>query len=217
MTTPPTPPVSGDQPPGGPDNQPPGGPDSQADQANAPPPLPGWARKPVRPGEVSESRLAQYIGPKWETSYRKKLLPFVEDPAFVPTWNWAAALFGSLWFLYRKLYLAFAAFVFLPGIAYQLLTGGDVQLTRATVQDPANAWLVRMNGALVISAMIAAGGTANWLLFRRARAAIRLVGLQALPEPESVALLQRIGGVNRGAVALVATVSAVSLVAAFFA
>ena len=161
--------------------------------------LPAWATRQQRgPSGLSDDKLALFVGPRWERTYRKKLAPFLQDPSFVPTWNWAAAFGTALWFLYRKLYLAFAIFFILPQFAFYALTGSDVQLTPATMQDPENQWLVRMNMAVVFSSMIAAGGTGNWFLFRRARAAIRLVELQALPEAESNRLLQRIGGVNRG-------------------
>lgn len=59
-----------------------------------------------------------------------------------------------------------------------------------------------MNMAVFASSLIAAGGTANWFLFRRARAAMRLVALQQLPAAEALTLLQRIGGVNRGGTTL---------------
>lgn len=161
------------------------------------PELPAWAKRKQNPSGLPEEQLSVFIGPKWATTYRAKLQPFVDDPAFVPTWNWAAACFGSLWFLYRKLYLAFAAFTILPSLAFNLLTKSDVQITATTLRDPANEWLAAMYGAVLVSSMIAAGGTANWFLFRRARAAIRLVQMQGLPPDQALILVERIGGVNR--------------------
>jgi len=161
-------------------------------------PLPAWATRSTRPGGLSDEKLALFIGPRWEPTYKKKLAPFLQDPSFVPTWNWAAAFGGGFWFLYRKLYLAFAAFFILGQFALPLLTGSNVQLTATTMADPANRWIWQTSLALQLSGFIAAGGTGNWFLFRRARAAIRLVDLQSLPEAESNLLLQRIGRVNLG-------------------
>jgi hypothetical protein len=177
--------------------------------------LPAWATRQQRgPSGLSDEKLALFVGPKWEPTYKRKLAPFLQDPAFVPTWNWAAAIGTALWFLYRKLYLAFAVFFILPQFAFYWLTGSDVQLTPQTIQDPENRWLVQMNMAVVLSSMIAAGGTGNWFLFRRARAAIRLVELQGLPEAESNRLLQRIGGVNRGGLLFMLALAVMMTIAA---
>ena len=165
--------------------------------------LPAWASRPSRPGGLSEEKLALFIGPRWEPTYRKKLAPFLQDPSFVPTWNWSAAFCGPLWFLYRKLYLAFALFFMGGQLAIPLLTGTDQQVTMTTMLDPENAWIFRMLLAVQLSFFIAGGGSGNWFLFRRARAAIRLIELQGLPEAESNRLLQRIGGVNLGGMLVV--------------
>lgn len=181
---------------------------------NSPDPgLPAWARAPRNKGEVPEAQLAQYIGPRWEQSYRRKLAVFQADASFVPTWNWAAMIFTSFWFLYRKLYLAFAVFMIVPAVAFNLLTRSDVQITMANLQQPENEWLAAMYFAVQASSMIAAGGTANWFLFRRARAATRLAQLQKLPAEEASRLIGRIGGVNRGATLLLLALTIMGLVA----
>lgn len=208
MTTPPIPPASED-----PTRNP------TRDAADPPPaqgnPLPAWFNRRT-PGELRDEELASFIGPRWESTYRKKLASFRVDPSFVPTWNWAAAFAPSgLWFLYRKLYLAFAAFFIIPSLAVQWLTGTDQSMTMANLQSPENAWLRGMYVAVYVSSVLAGGGTANWLLFRRARAAAKLVELQALPEPESDRLLKRIGGVNRGGLAFMLAIVIMSAVAAF--
>lgn len=208
MTTPPVPPPSD------------GAADDGGDRPAAPPeapdnPLPAWFNRRT-PGELRDGEMAAFIGPRWESSYRKKLASFRVDPSFVPTWNWAAALAPSgLWFLYRKLYLAFAAFFIIPSLAVQWLTGTDQSMTMANLQSPENAWLRGMYVAVYLSTVLAGGGTANWLLFRRARAAAKLVELQALPEPEADRLLKRIGGVNRGGLAFMLAVVIMSALAAF--
>lgn len=176
-------------------------------------PLPAWALKPKRSGELTDEALAVFIGAKWEGTYKRKLAAFRENPTFVPTWNWSAALVPMLWFLYRKLYLAFAAFFILPNLAFRLITGSDTQITATTMQQPENQWLLMMQFGVLLSTMLAAGGTANWFLFRRARAAVRLVGLQQMPEPDSTLLLARIGGTNRWGVALLTLFVLTGLVA----
>lgn len=181
-------------------------------------PLPQWARRPKSSGDMTDEALAEFIGHgKWERTYRRKLAVFRADPSFVPTWNWSAFLATGLWFLHRKLYLAFLAFAVLPQLALLWITGTDQQLTMTTIMLPENQWLLRMSFAVELSTRIAAGGVANWLLFRRARAAIRLVAMQSLPEPESVALLRRIGGVNRFGVAFVLAISLVGVIATAYA
>lgn len=168
----------------------------------AEPELPPWANKPTRQRLLSDERMASYFGEKWERVYKRKLTPFLEDPSFVPTWNWSAALALPVWFLYRKLYMAFAIFFFVPNLVFRMVTRSDVPLTVETLQKPENEWLLMMSLAIHLSSAIAAGGTANWLLFRRARAASEFVSLQHLPASEELSLLSRMGGVSRLATAL---------------
>ncbi len=154
--------------------------------------------QPSTPGASDfEVRLAAFIGPRWESSYRRKLRVFLDDPAFVPTWNWSAALATPYWFLYRKMYLWFAVFFFVPSLVLEWLVPGASMLTPEAVRDPANQQMVLMLAAVHVSVRIAAGGVANWLLFRRARTAIRVVGMQPLSAGDSLQLLQRIGGTSR--------------------
>jgi hypothetical protein len=157
---------------------------------------------------LGEERMAAYFGAKWDTVYRRKLAPFFDDPAFTPTWNWSAALASPAWFLYRKLYLPFSVFFLVPGFVFRWLTGSDTPQTATELMKPENEWLLTMNAAVYLSSMLAAGGTANWLLFRRAQAAGRFVSLQELPPGEDTALLRRMGGVNRLATSLFLTVAA---------
>ncbi len=168
-----------------------------------PPEMPRWAQKRPSADQPTEEVMAAFIGPKWDTVYRKKLAPFLDDPSFVPTWNWSAALlFPPTWFLYRKLYLAFALFFILPGLAFRLLTGSEKTMTMEAMQNPENEWLLMMNAAIFVSTVLAAGGTANWFLFRRARAAHRLITQQQVPAAEAERFLRRVGGTNRFATAL---------------
>ena len=202
MTTPPM--------PTGPDTPPERPPEPQ----NQLPPneLPRWAQKQNQQRSLeqpSDAEMEAFIGPKWEKVYRRKLAPFLDDASFVPTWNWSAAIaFPPAWFLYRKLYLPFAFFFMMPGIALRLLTGTDKPLTMAAMQLPENEWLLMMNAAVFVSTMLASGGTANWFLYRRARAANRLVIQQQLPAVEARLLLQRVGGVNKLATGLFVALSA---------
>jgi len=181
------------------------------------PELPAWAKRRAPGGQLPDGDLALFIGRKWEGTYRRKFAPFLEDSSFVPTWNWSAALATPFWFLYRKLYLVFFAFFMLPGLAFRWLTGSETLLTMQNVQQPENQSLLLMNVAVYLSSVIAAGGTANWFLYRRARAATRLVSMQQLPRSEATSLLQRIGGVNRGGTILFVTLSLVLGIAQAFA
>lgn len=180
--------------------------DRDADEATPPastPELPRWARQAGRSNEFSEERMQAYFGPKWEKSYRRKLAPFFEDSSFVPTWNWPAAIaFPPAWFLYRKLYVPFTIFFLVPGFVFRWLTGSDTPQTVAELSKPENEWLQLMSIAVFVSSSLAAGGTANWFLFRRARAASRLVSMQGVSASEGLDLMRRMGGVNRTATSL---------------
>lgn len=168
------------------------------------PSLPPWATaKPAAgvpaPDSPLDRQFAAFVGPRWAT-YRRKFAPFFDDPRFQPTWNWAAALctlFGPLWFLYRKLYVPAIAFWMLPSIGLSLLwRGGPI-----TMQDIAsNTDLQLLITGVQLSTVILAGGTANFLLFRRAQAAIRLVQARGANEQQAQALLGRVGRVNPVAV-----------------
>jgi hypothetical protein len=167
------------------------------------PELPRWARQTPAGDDFSEERMAAYFGPKWESSYKRKLAPFLADPGFVPTWNWPAAIaFPPAWFLYRKLYVPFTLFFLVPGFVFRWLTGSDTPQTVVELSKPENEWLQVMSVAVVVSSSLAAGGTANWFLFRRTRAASRLVSMQGVSSSEALDLMRRIGGVNRTATSL---------------
>lgn len=178
------------------------------------PEIPNWARRPSPTGQLlSEERLAAYFGPKWDRVYRHKVAPFLDDPTFVPTWNWSAALvalFSPAWFLYRKLYLPFALFFLSEPLAVELLLGdAAIPRTMTEMVKPENQGIIRLMFAVKLSVVVAAGGTANWLLFRRARAAAQFAKVQGLPAGEDLTLMQRMGGVNRLATALFVALSMV--------
>lgn len=172
--------------------------DSQQD--NTSDNLPMWARKKPSSNPLSDERLAAFIGPRWPT-YERKFVQFREDPSFVPTWNWSAAFFQAAWFLYRKLYLAAFAIILIPGMVFRLLTGANTQLTLTELQKPENEGLLLMQVAIMLSTVIASGGIGNWLLFRRARAAVRLAIAQEVPSNETIPWLEQVGGINRLGVA----------------
>ncbi|HZF68848.1 MAG TPA: hypothetical protein VEZ47_12475 [Gemmatirosa sp.] len=169
----------------------------------SPAPLPPWATAKTAgmpaPDSPLDRQYAAFVGPRWAT-YRRKFAPFFEDARFQPTWNWAAALctlFGPLWFLYRKLYVPAIAFWMLPQIALSLLWRGEP----ISMQDvTTNADLKLLVGGVTLSTVILAGGTANFLLFRRAQAAIRLVQSRGASEEQAQSLLARVGRVNAIAV-----------------
>jgi hypothetical protein len=169
------------------------------------PPLPSWARPkpsgPPAPGSALEQQFETFIGPRWAT-YRRKFTPFFDEPRFQPTWNWSAAIMslfslGPVWFIYRKLYLPAVFFWLLPTIAMGLLWSGDALTLQDLVRDTPTARDFKLIAAGVqLSVALFAGGTANYLLFRRARAAISLAEQRA-PDRETFELiLTRLGRVN---------------------
>jgi hypothetical protein len=180
-----------------------------------PPQLPSWANPqtpggPPAPDSPLDRQYAAFIGARWPV-YRRKFAPFFADARFQPTWNWPAALtlpFGALWFLYRKLYLPFVFFVMAPGILFGLMWGDQLPLRQVpNPMDPSASPLsiLTPDAALVLlgslmSLGILAGGTANFLLFRRASAAIRVVAPRAPDAEGGLALLRRIGGTSWRAV-----------------
>lgn len=160
------------------------------------PKLPAWFRKPAVADPMSDERLAAFIGPRWGT-YQRKFAPFREDPSFVPTWNWTAALFQVVWFAYRKLYLAALGFWVIPGLVFRAISGSEAQLTMSELMKPENEHVLMMQFGVALSSMILSGGIANWLLFRRARAAVHIAAVHDLAEPDQLSWLARVGGVNR--------------------
>ena len=128
----------------------------------------------------------------------------------MPTWNWAAALLSPMWFLYRKLYVPFVFFLLAPTVVFGLLWG-TADVPTQTVPSPIpgappftafgpDATLLICG--IVLSLSILAGGTANFLLFRRAQAAIRVVVPRSPSVDAALPLLGRVGGVSWRAVGL---------------
>ena len=96
-------------------------PPSPGSEAAPDPNLPAWARKQQEAlNPLTDERLEAFIGPRWLT-YQKKFAPYRDDPTFVPSWNWSAALFGFGWFLYRKLYLAAFGLLLVRIVALELM------------------------------------------------------------------------------------------------
>ena len=161
-----------------------------------------------------DEQFAAFIGPRW-ARYRRKFTPFFDEPRFQPTWNWAAALtlpFGAAWFLYRKLYLPFVFFVLVPSLAFGLLWGGEIPFEPIPNPGDPNAPPFRFPRptpeaqvvlmGVMLSAAILAGGTANYLLFRRASAAIQILAPRAPDAAARIPLLRRVGGVSWTSVAV---------------
>ena len=177
------------------------------------PPLPSWATKAQpgapTPGSPADLQLGAFIGPRW-TTYRRKFRPFFEDGHFTPTWNWAAALLLPAWFLYRKLYLPFVFFSMLPGLGFALLwRSGEMPFRQVpnpitgvgTVDTLTEQGQIVML-AVVLSTAVLAGGTANFLLYRRAMAAVRVVSARVPGGDPALALLRKVGGTSWAAVGI---------------
>jgi hypothetical protein len=177
------------------------------------PPLPSWATKSApgapAPGSPADQQLGAFIGPRWPT-YRRKFRPFFEDARFTPTWNWAAALLSPAWFLYRKLYVPFALFAMLPSLAFALLwRSGELPVREVPSPFPGGGTVPTLTrdamllaAGVFVSVSILAGGTANFLLFRRASAAVRVIGARTPGGDAALALLRKVGGTSWAAVGI---------------
>lgn len=190
-------------------------PDPQSEQrpdAPAPQPAP-WGPPSAIPVPDSpvDRQWAAFIGRRWPT-YRRKFAPFFEDARFTPTWNWPAALFAPYWFLYRKLYLPFVFFWVAPTVVYQLAWRGDSGEMPSMAIQPGMPLTdsQKMVFGSVLAVMVLAGGTANYLLFRRAHAALRVLAERGAAPEHTVPLLARVGGTNRTAVVIVLLVLGLS-------
>ena len=194
-------------------------PSSESSEDRREPELPTWARRPNGGGpELADHRLALFIGRKWETTYRRKFAPFLEDPSFTPTWNWSAFFAAPIWFLYRKLYLPFVLFMFVPPFIVQLVLAPADAIMRPSADMTPEQTVEAMKAmvpyfAFELSSRIAAAGIANWLLFRRARAAARFVDLQPWSEQESQQMLARLGGVHKGPTILLSVLFGTAMLA----
>jgi len=175
--------------------------------SGGPPPLPSWAQSkprgggPPAPESPLDRQFAAFIGPRWET-YRRKFAPFFEEPRFQPTWNWSAALLWPMWFFYRRLYVLGIGFAFLPSIGFGLLWKGAPPAIGPDGKVIVDPDAVAVIAGILLSTSILSGGTANWLLYRRAVTAFRVVQMQALDEPRGLAFLARIGRVSWIAVSM---------------
>ena len=207
---------------GGPEQPSPSQQSGNGEEQRAPvpePELPRWATKAQVATPFSDARMAAYIGPRWESSYRQKLAGFFADPAFSVSWNWAAFFVGPMWFLYRKLYLAFGIFwVASQVLGARVLAGIDREsLSAEALSTPEGKPILMMLAGIYLTIHLASAGTANWLLFRRARAATLIVTIQQVPEDVAISRLQRLGGVAALPVVLLLLLTAALAIAAAMA
>lgn len=187
---------------------------------------------PPAPDSPLDRQFAAFVGPRWPRYRRKFTPFFADtrfQPTW--NWAAALTLpLFAVWFLYRKLYLPFVFFALAPGLVFGLLWGDQSPLIGTTPAAPATATapvaapstappapvvpttaspfpdltpdakLVAFG--VILSMAILAGGSANFLLYRRATAAIRVVTPRTPDAESSIALLQRIGGTSWRAVTI---------------
>jgi hypothetical protein len=175
-------------------------------------PNPPWSTRSTdgvpAPGSPLDRKFAAFIGPRWE-KYREKFAPFYEDGHFQPTWNWSAALASipwPLWFVYRRMYFPALLFWMLPSVAIGLLWSGDKIAMQDLLANPPSAATKDFElvvGGVMLSTVILSGGTANYLLYRRARAAMRAAEQRGEGAEGTLQWLERIGRTNLLAVAIV--------------
>jgi hypothetical protein len=153
----------------------------------------------TQPAPPTDQQLAAYIGPKWESRYRRKFERFRSDPRgrFRPSWNWYAALFPA-WFFLHRLYGVFAV-LFACALAAGLVTGpglifgfaftyvfffpaGLAWLAYHVVYSPSIGSIALLMVALALT--VTQGVIADWLLYRKALAAAATIPVpEATPVP----------------------------------
>jgi hypothetical protein len=110
--------------------------------------------------------LRAYVGPNWDSHYAYSFGQMLhgerKGAATGWTWNWPAAL-TPLWFLYRRLYIAFLA----SSVAWYVLAQLCVLLV---IFSPARAMVAL---SFVLGGIILQGWIADRLLFAQARALVR--------------------------------------------
>lgn len=165
----------------------------QAEQSSAPLPSPGAT-------DDTLDRLRAYIRPNWQSHYEKSFRRLLtaqrhgSSPGW--TWNWPAALV-PVWFLYRRLYAAFFAFLAL----YVVIDVTDK--AAAGSQDGGSAVAILFLGQVVLM-----GFLGDRLLFRKALAIINR-------EPGATnSQLAAFGGPNRWAAWVPVSVIAIGILAA---
>ena len=83
--------------------------------------------------------------------------------------NWAVVLFGSVWFFYRKMYLAGIAYLLVPGFADALYVARARRLiakAEREIADPAlrESWIERQGGFSLAGLMIGIAVEIGWHL-----------------------------------------------------
>jgi hypothetical protein len=118
------------------------------------------------------ARLAAYVGPNWKSHYRGQFQRLLAAERTGPkagwTWNWSAAL-TPFWFLYRRLYGHFCAFLALHLMMW--IFAAAVAASAGEGSDDANP-----AGLFILILFLVQGYRADRLLFDKARTAVRDAG-----------------------------------------
>jgi len=128
-------------------------------------------------------RLAAYVGPNWDSHFKKPFASLLRERLEPPstagwTWNWPAALV-PLWFLYRRLYAPFFGFLLLYGLI------SAIDSAAAGTLDGGSPFALLFFGQAILM-----GWAGDRLLFRKAYAEV--IGT------ENVDLLKERGTPNAG-------------------
>jgi hypothetical protein len=125
-----------------------------------------FTHTPPAVGDRVMEGLRAYVGPNWDSHYAYSFGQLLHGErkgvATGWTWNWPAAL-TPLWFLYRRLYIAFLA----SAAAWYVLAYLSILLV---IFSPARATVAL---SLVVGGIILQGWIADRLLFAQARALVR--------------------------------------------
>jgi len=137
---------------------------------------------------VDPSRVEPFVGKKSEF-YLERWATMAEGTSSRVRWNWAAAIGGLFWMLYRKLYMPFAIFLFViiaESFAGVALEEAGVLTTTIAIWDRLSSW--------VYSAIFGSWG--NYWYFQRLRR-VNDAATQLSDDPiEQSTYLSQNGGTN---------------------
>ncbi|MFC1840836.1 DUF2628 domain-containing protein [Thermodesulfobacteriota bacterium] len=147
--------------------------------------------------------------------YLKQFKKFNVDGAdtFKITWNWAAFIFGFLWFLYRKLYY-WAFIVFISGIAF-LYIGSRmfyvILFFLTNDQMGSSEWGVY---CALITIKAVWGITGNYIYYKHLKK--KFVDAKKKQQSRPSRALNKIGGVNKWVITCSVTLLFIGFIAAIF-
>lgn len=141
--------------------------------------------------EVRDEEFSAFVGPKWETYYRKRFtrVPPDDDPGF----NLWACLLQTIWLAYRGMWLPAVATVVLGQLQ------GFLQYTFVRHDSPLDKL---MSLCANVAWLVVLGTQGNVWYLRHARRKIAVAKAEGIAHTEFLAELARRGGTHPWAAAL---------------